>query len=459
VVKPNAITYDPEEVGGFAGRNRSNFVYNMDFMVCEEWDPLQTYPGSPIVIRVEGNELTNFNLYMPLWKKNRQVIIPPLTKFELNSKAERQHLLKLSLNSQQKLLEKFSQHFLEESAGQLKLMPEEREMRKLDVFLESMCHGKYETAGYMLKKLMKEESMMNNDLMNAYAILYHLKKAEVDQAQARLRQDKYYQMLHTVINSVREGQLHPSQQAFCVPSVFHSNKRIEESSKEYQNLEETEHESETVENSAMVSTDPEMIRKLTSDYKLVNYRVEKGRSPSYILRSLNGEPRKRSNNSNSIPIHNHRKDLASTSLTDAIPDPPDAEMKIKISPPLRLSSPTPNNMVGVGTFGGKFMQEESNCEKRESSRDKRGELSKLASSKSETEKGYQFEDSINETELPPLTRKSSSIKQSLFLQMEIERNKDPFADTLSTDKLATATATFNFKADHFQEQEEEEEVI
>jgi hypothetical protein len=134
-------------------------------------------------------------------------------------------------------------------------------------------------------------------------------------------------------------------------------------------------------------------------------------------------------------------------------------MKIKISPPLRLSSPTPNNMVGVGTFGGKFTQEEGNCEKRESSRDKRGELSKLASSKSETEKGYQFEDSINETELPPLTRKSSSIKQSLFLQMEIERNKDPFADTLSTDKLATATATFNFKADHFQEQEEEEEVI
>lgn len=52
MVKPNAITYDPEEVGGFAARNRSNFVYSMDFMVCEEWDPQQSYPGNPIVIRV-----------------------------------------------------------------------------------------------------------------------------------------------------------------------------------------------------------------------------------------------------------------------------------------------------------------------------------------------------------------------------------------------------------------------
>lgn len=230
-------------------------------------------------------------------------------------------------------------------------------MRKLDVFLESMCHGKYETAGYMLKKLMKEESMMNSDLMNAYAILYHLKKGEVDQAEARLRQDKYYQMLRTVITSVRDGQLHPSQKAFCVPSVFHSNKRIEETSKEYQNLEETEHESESVENSHMVSTDPEMMRKLTSDYKLVNYRVEKGRSPSYILRSLNGEPRKKSKNSSSIPIHNNRRDPASTSLTDAITtDSHDAEMKIRITPP------NSNIMVGVGTFGGKFTQEEGSRE-------------------------------------------------------------------------------------------------
>jgi len=39
-----------------------------------------------------------------------------------------------------------------------------------------MSHGKYETAGYILKKLLKEQTAANGDLMNAYAILYHLKK-------------------------------------------------------------------------------------------------------------------------------------------------------------------------------------------------------------------------------------------------------------------------------------------
>jgi hypothetical protein len=34
-------------------------------------------------------------------------------------------------------------------------------MRKFDVFLDSMAHSKFETAGYLLKKITKEEKMIN----------------------------------------------------------------------------------------------------------------------------------------------------------------------------------------------------------------------------------------------------------------------------------------------------------
>ena len=44
-----------------------------------------------------------------------------------------------------------------------------------------MLHSKYETAGYILKKINKEQNyFMNSDLFNAYSILYHLKMGEID---------------------------------------------------------------------------------------------------------------------------------------------------------------------------------------------------------------------------------------------------------------------------------------
>ena len=51
-------------------------------------------------------------------------MIAPLTKFELLPK-HHQLTLKLSLNGQHKMLEKFNEHFLEEKSG-LRLFKEER---------------------------------------------------------------------------------------------------------------------------------------------------------------------------------------------------------------------------------------------------------------------------------------------------------------------------------------------
>ena len=47
-------------------------------------------------------------------------------------------------------------------------------MRKMDFFFNSMLHNKNETAGYMLKQVTKEDKIINNDLLNAFTVMYHL---------------------------------------------------------------------------------------------------------------------------------------------------------------------------------------------------------------------------------------------------------------------------------------------
>ena len=238
LVRKSSTAYDLDNLTTFRNKNRNNFVYNVDFLCCEVYEEGGECEPSDILIKVEGNELTSFHMYMPLWRSGSRVIIAPFTKFEINVKTEREHLLKLSVNSQHKLLEKFTQSFLEENASQLKLFEEGREMRRFDVFLDSMAHSKFETAGYILKKIMKEETMANEDCFNAYCVLYHLKRNEMALAEERLRDDKYHAILARVIKGLKEGE--PcSDEKYLIPETFSSSKRIEENSKEYQNIEET----------------------------------------------------------------------------------------------------------------------------------------------------------------------------------------------------------------------------
>jgi hypothetical protein len=60
-----------------------------------------------IIIKLEGNELNNFGFSLPIWRRGNSMLIAPLTKFEF---AYKNHTinLKLSLNGQQKMLEKFN---------------------------------------------------------------------------------------------------------------------------------------------------------------------------------------------------------------------------------------------------------------------------------------------------------------------------------------------------------------
>lgn len=170
-------------------------------------------------------------------------------------------------------------------------------MRRFDVFLDSMAHSKFETAGYILKKIMKEESMANEDCFNAYCVLYHLKRNEVGLAEERLRADRYQAILTRVIKGLREGE--PSDEKCLIPETFSSSKRIEENNKEYQNIEETSNDNESFDNSAMIQTDPEMIKQLSSDYRL-NLKL-RNRSPSSKLKD-----RAKHKTGSKIPIHNKR---------------------------------------------------------------------------------------------------------------------------------------------------------
>ena len=53
--------------------------------------------------------------------------------------------------------------------------------------------------------MVKEEDFQNQDLLNAYVILHHLKCGDIEEAYNQLRPSKYSDILSKVIASCREG--------------------------------------------------------------------------------------------------------------------------------------------------------------------------------------------------------------------------------------------------------------
>lgn len=81
LLRRNSTAYDPDNLNTFRNKNRNNFVYNVEFLTCELYQEGAECEPSDILIRVEGNELTSFHMYMPLWRRGSRVIIAPFTKF------------------------------------------------------------------------------------------------------------------------------------------------------------------------------------------------------------------------------------------------------------------------------------------------------------------------------------------------------------------------------------------
>jgi hypothetical protein len=50
----------------------------------------------------------------------------------------------------------------------------------------------------------KDETLANQECLNAFHVLYHLKRKETQQAQQRLVKDRYYDFLFKVIDSQLE---------------------------------------------------------------------------------------------------------------------------------------------------------------------------------------------------------------------------------------------------------------
>lgn len=455
-LRKDSTAYDPDNLASFRSKNRNNFVYNLEFLSCELLPEDAACDPSDILIRVEGNELTSFHLSLPLWRCGTRVLVAPFTKLELNARPERDHLLRLPLNSQHKLLEKFAQAFLEESPGQLRLFEEGREMRRFDVFLDSMAHSRFETAGYILKKMVKEESMANADCFNAYCVLYHLKRNELALAEERLRADKYQPLLARVLKGLREGE--PPDEKCLVAEAFSSSKRIEENCKEYQNLEETSNDNESFENSAMIHTDPEMIKQLSADYRL-NLKL-RHRSPSSKLKDR-AKPK-----GSRIPIHNKRR--PELSICDKLSDSSRASRKdpnIVILPPSRqlAGSGAAENCFHSSTFGNKFLTEYSSMssEKERTRKEDLTELTRIKSTKSDAGELLWANEENGIESTPMLKRISSAAKPSQFC-IENERQADFSEADSSRDELALndteLTGNFHFEAARADRQQSEQVI-
>ena len=102
-VKAGQVAFEPEPLQAFAVKTRNSFVYNISFLVCEELKEGTKPESGEVIIRLEGNELNNFCISLPVWRKGSDIMIAPLTKFELSYKHDILGL-KLSLNGQQKML-------------------------------------------------------------------------------------------------------------------------------------------------------------------------------------------------------------------------------------------------------------------------------------------------------------------------------------------------------------------
>ncbi len=53
--------------------------------------------------------------------------------------------------------------------------------------------------------MVKEEQIANQELLNAYIILHHLKCGDLEEASNRLQKDKYYDILSKLVATCREG--------------------------------------------------------------------------------------------------------------------------------------------------------------------------------------------------------------------------------------------------------------
>ncbi len=80
-IKTGLISYEDEAFSVFAAKTKNSFVYNLNFLICEEVPYGQTPQRGDIFIRIEGSELNNFGLYLPVWRKQSRFLIAPLTKF------------------------------------------------------------------------------------------------------------------------------------------------------------------------------------------------------------------------------------------------------------------------------------------------------------------------------------------------------------------------------------------
>jgi hypothetical protein len=199
-------------------------------------------------------------------------------------------------------------------------------VRRFDAFLDSMAHSRFETAGYLLKKVAREEGLANQECLNAFHVLYHLKRKELPQAQERLKKDRYFDFLKRVV----ESQVSDEGEKGVPPEVFSSSKRIEESTKEYQNIEETSNDNESLD-SAMVQTDPDMIKQLSSDYRLLNANFARTRSPSSKSKETNRrKPSK-------VAIRRKPELSISDKLSEAgrVKERPEKPLNIIILPPIK----------------------------------------------------------------------------------------------------------------------------
>jgi hypothetical protein len=66
-VKSGTVAFESEAMGAFAAKTRNSFVYNFNFLLCEAVQADYEPQPQDIVIRIEGSELNNFGLYLPVW--------------------------------------------------------------------------------------------------------------------------------------------------------------------------------------------------------------------------------------------------------------------------------------------------------------------------------------------------------------------------------------------------------